>query len=368
MKRVVITGFETLTPYGLGINLIKENIENNIKAYYLSNIYIDGIFYPTGIIPADISDFVNRSIDRHIDRTMTEESKYAYHTINKMISEQDIQIDSNTGIVIANTIPNLIAIDRFTDNNITKYTGDIFKTFNNTIAFNIANAFNCRGPNISSASACATGLQSVILGYDMIRLGRTKSMICGGVETFSTGYMLDIFIKLGIASKTSCRPFSKDRDGTINSEGCGILFLEELEQAIKRNAIIYGEIIGTGMNCSNNISVSNTNSIYNCMNEAINEYFTNYNSIDNFNIDIINTHATGTIAGDANELEAIQMLESNNNITYNKLKYYKEYLGHTMAASGAVELAYSLYNDNFEYLLKNSFGLGGTNCSVLVRR
>lgn len=367
MKRVVITGFETLTPYGLGINLIKENIEKNIKAYNSSNTYINGIFYPTGVLDNTTSYFINRGIDRHIERTMTEESKYVYHTINKMISEQDIQIDSNTGISIANTIPNLNAIDRFTDNNITKYTGDIFKTFNNTIAFNIANAFNCRGPNISSASACATGLQSVIHGYDMIRLGRTKSMICGGVETFSAGYMLDIFIKLGIASKTGCRPFSKDRDGTINSEGCGILFLEELEQAIKRKAVIYGEIIGTGMNCSNNISVSDTNSIYNCMNEAINEYFTNYNSINNFNIDIINTHATGTIVGDINELEAIQMLETNN-ITYNKLKYYKEYLGHTIAASGAIELAYSLYNDNFEYLLKNSFGLGGTNCSILIRK
>lgn len=367
MKRVVITGFETLTPYGLGINLIKENIENNIKAYNFFNTYVNGVFYPTGVLDNTTSYFINQGIDRHVERTMTEESKYVYHTINKMVSEQDIQTDFNTGIAIANTIPNLNAINRFTDFNIIKYTGDIFKIFNNTIAFNIANAFNCRGPNISSASACATGLQSVIHGYDMIRLGRTKSMICGGVETFSAGYLLDIFIKLGIASKTSCRPFSNDRDGTINSEGCGILFLEELEQAIKRKAIIYGEIVGTGMNCSNNISVSDTNSIYNCMNEAINEYFTNYGNINNFNIDIINTHATGTIVGDANELEAIQMLESNN-ITYNKLKYYKEYLGHTMAASGAIELAYSLYNDNFEYLLKNSFGLGGTNCSILIRK
>jgi 3-oxoacyl-[acyl-carrier-protein] synthase II len=186
------------------------------------------------------------------------------------------------------------------------------------------------------------------------------------------------------------RPFDKKRCGIVCGEGAGMLFLESLESALKRNAKIYGEIIGLGTNTeTKSISHPSKECISECMSSALKNA-----NIQAQEIDFINAHATSTVAGDIEESKAIYDVFGSS-VWTNSLKGH---IGHTMAASGALELIAmldmmergavcgTLNLDNIDEqaltvkhfsgvkelkinaFVKNSFALGGTNCSLIVRR
>lgn len=356
--RVVITGLGVLSPFGNLKNTVKQ-IKNEYRCY--KNIYTNikintGIVqnYPTGLI------FNYKIDDNKFNKLANKADKFAYiatkEALNNYIPDSNL-----TGVAINSLLPSLINITTIQDyykynpQNIS--TGDFFKIFKNSTSFNIAQAFKLYGECFASSATCATSLQNIILGYRAILAGDVNMMICGGTEEYHE-YLTYMFYRLGIASKTECKPLADDRDGTIISEGAGIIILEELEHALQRNATIYGEIVGISTNCSDNILSATKESIKNCM------WWCNAKYLAKHNKDvIINAHATGTILGDNNELEVIKELFPNSEI-----RTYKQYLGHTMAANGAIELAIDLYNQDFKYILKNSFGLGGTNCSILIKK
>lgn len=354
-NRVVITGLGVLSPFGNLKDTIKSinnniNCYNNTKHYISINSEIYG--YPIGLVKSFDTN------NRKFNRLVNEADKFAYIAAKDALGVYRPPCQT-TGVAISSLLPGLCNISDiqkdFECNPQNIPTGNFFKVFKNSSSFNIAHELGLRGECISSSATCATSLQNIILGYRSILLGDMDMMVCGGTEEYHP-YLSYLFHRLGIASKTKCKPFADDRDGTIISEGAGVIILERLDHALYRKADIYGEIVGTNMNCSDSLTVSTKDSI----NECIYWCIARHNIPDR---DItVNAHATGTILGDKNELEAIKEL-----LPISKIRTYKQYLGHTMAASGAIELAIDLYKQNFKYLLKNSFGLGGTNCSILIK-
>lgn len=379
MKQVVITGMGAVTHFGYGVDVLVNGLLSPDEEPDKVNIEIAKD--KQIVLPAyKVDDFiVNSYIDNlanYIYKNTTRMSALASMAVDEALKEQnvwDYQLN-DVGISIASSLPSLEEYESLVDiiqNNPRRMsTSTIFRTLSNNVAFNIAKYLNIKGRVLSSSAACATSLQSIILGYEAIKLGKAKVMICGGSEEYHP-YLSQVFHKLGIASKTKCKPFEEDRDGIVVSEGAGIVILEELEYAVQRGATIYGQIVGTGQNFTNNAVFSSIGDIKNCMKEAVTESGINIAS----STVTVDAHATGTVIGDANELAAILDFEKEYNCKVT-IEAFKERLGHTMAACGVLELIAAIkmallapfqHSAYPELLVKNSFGIGGINTSLAVK-
>lgn len=363
-NRVVITGLGIVTPIGQSCDEVYKNILQNHSNFTPTTININPRkvkTYPVGYV--DDSRFDD--IKPEYAKIMSRSSVFAYHAAKAALQGNDCSKDKHRyGVSISSTLPsrmlsNSCEIER---------TGDIFQAMNNSAALGVAHALEFEGPCYSNASACASGLQSIITGYKAIRNNDASVMVCGGTEEYSD-YLLKIFDKLGIAAKQHCKPCDPSRDGTIVSEGAGIVVLESLKKAKRRNATIYGEIYSYGETfTTNNLGFSGTEAIYKCLEKTCSRHWFGWTTY-------LNLHATGTPLGDAQELAAVKKYEAYRNRAANvvefKLETFKEYLGHTMGASGAIELALSLWAHKDETrinIIKNSFGLGGTNTTLMIRK
>lgn len=357
-NRVVITGIGVVTPIGNSCIEVLDNINLRHSNFTPTTIHINPRktkTYPVGYVDDSTLDF----IEPEYEKVMNRAAKFAYHAAKDALRGNNYsRIKHKCGVSIASTLPNS---EIFSDTYEIQKTSDIFKSMNNSIAFSIANAYGFEGPCYSNSSACASGLQAIITGYKAIRDKEADVMICGGAEEYSD-YLLKIFDKLGIAAKHYCRPCDPSRDGTIVSEGAGIVVLESLQRAKRRKAHIYAEINNYAETFAvDNLAFSDKRSIYGCMSKACKYVYKNWTTY-------LNMHATGTFVGDDQELSAITQYETCHNIKFD-LETFKEHLGHTMGASGAVELALSLKkhdNETFINIVKNSFGLGGTNTTLAL--
>ena len=267
---------------------------------------------------------------------------------------------------------------------------------NHSCAANVSQVLRITGRILSPSAACSTGCQAVGYGYEMIASGRQQYMLCGGADEFhplTTG----TFDVLNAASKNfnaqphrTPRPFDRDRDGVVCSEGSGILLLESLESATSRGANILAEILGFAtVSDPSSIANPDTASIARCMGTALADA-----GLTPENIDYVNAHATATLQGDIAESEAIYELFGDR-VPVSSLKGH---LGHAMAASGSLELAAvvemlnrqcifpTLNLDNVDKacanighvqtlctagihtVVKNNFALGGVNSSLIMRR
>jgi 3-oxoacyl-[acyl-carrier-protein] synthase II len=229
----------------------------------------------------------------------------------------------------------------------------------------------------------------------MIAFGKQDYMLCGGSDEFHplTTFTFDLInaASKGFNSSPSQtpRPFDRDRDGIVCSEGCGILLLESLESAEERGADILAEIVGFA-STSNPLNIANPSaeSMVACMRKALFD-----GDIDPKHIDYVNAHATATVQGDIEESKAIYEVFGGD-VPVSSLKGH---IGHTMAASGSLELiatinmirknkiiptlnleniddlcdSINLFQDVEErpvkYALKNNFALGGVNSSLVLR-
>jgi 3-oxoacyl-[acyl-carrier-protein] synthase II len=262
--------------------------------------------------------------------------------------------------------------------------------------------YDFRGPNHSVVTACATGSHAIGDASRMIALGDADVMIAGGTEAAIS--------RLGIAGFVACkalstkfndqperasRPYDRDRDGFVMGEGAGIVVLEELEHAKARGAKIYAEVAGYGMSGDAyhiTAPAMDGNGAYRCMQAALKRA-----GISAHDVDYINAHGTSTPLGDEIELKAVERLMGNK---YNGLSMSstKSSIGHLLGAAGAVEAIFSILaiRDNVvpptinldnpsvdtdidlvplkarkkevNTVLSNSFGFGGTNASLIMRR
>ena len=260
--------------------------------------------------------------------------------------------------------------------------------------------FGFKGPNHSVVTACATGAHSIGDAAEMIKRGAAEIMIAGGSEA--------AVCKLGIAGfcaarslstkyndqpTKASRPWDKDRDGFVIGEGAGIVVLEDYENAKKRGAKIYAELIGYGMSGdAHHITTPSEDGSggFRAMSEAL-----KMSSVNSDEINYINAHGTSTLIGDDIELSAIMRLTGGNDKI--KISSTKSSIGHLLGAAGSVEAiitilsikhnivpaTLNLYNPshNFkvdlvphnsidhkvEIALSNSFGFGGTNAALLFK-
>ena len=207
-----------------------------------------------------------------------------------------------------------------------------FSCVSHTAALNLAQYFNVSGYVMATSAACASGLQAIGQGYDLIRLGEQDFVLCGGAEELHATVTGSFDILYATSSaynedpQATPRPFDKKRDGLVCGEGAGILLLEEYEHAKARKADIYAEVIGYHT-CGNGMHVSQSNkeAIIGCMRQALHK-----SGLGPQDIDYINAHATATLHGDVEEAQAVKEIFG----AKVPLSSLKGYLGHTLGASG----------------------------------
>ena len=400
-KRVVITGVGAVSPYGAGAGLLAENMlagKSGVKfnAELAENPDI------TSHISATVPEMDFSYIPRHFRRSMSKMSLFAAAAVKEALETAGFkEAPEGTSLFLGSTISSMDTWVNFSDKYKKKEldsvkTTVVFQVMNHSPLANIAQAYDIKGPGLGTCTACATGLINIGMAYLSIVSGFSDKVLCGGTDEYHP-IMTACFSIMNAASnkyndtpEQASRPFDADRCGIVCAEGCGILFVESLESALKRNANIYGEIIGFGTNTeTKSISHPSAESITECMNLAL----TNAALLAE-DIDFINAHATSTVSGDIEESKAISAVFGNNK----PVNSLKGHIGHTMAASGSLELIAMLdmmkrnqfaptlnlknvdpecssvkhlkQNENLRIntFMKNSFALGGTNCSLIIRR
>ncbi|MCB2183176.1 MAG: beta-ketoacyl-[acyl-carrier-protein] synthase family protein [Desulfobulbaceae bacterium] len=274
------------------------------------------------------------------------------------------------------------------------------RTVLNNPAGEITMNLGITGPHYSVGAACAAGNAALIQGVQMLRLGEIDLALCGGISecTDSFGIFASFKAQGALAEhsdpKMASRPFDRDRNGIVISEGGAVYVLERLDKALQRGARIYGEIAGYAMNSdARDFVLPYGPRQAECMRLALKRA-----NLAPEEIDIINTHATGTRQGDVEECRAVKEVFDDCNATY--INNTKSHIGHAMGAAGVLELAGNLpafddglvhptinldnldpdctlpnivshkpkQLDNVTTILNNSFGMVGINSVVIVRK
>lgn len=211
-----------------------------------------------------------------------------------------------------------------------------FKCASHSSAFNVANLLGINGVQLSPCSACASGLQSVGAAMEQIQLGKQDVMLAGGSDEATpavAGSFEQLFALAGgdVEPERASRPFDADRRGLVCGEGAGILVLEEYGHAVRRGAPLLLELTGYATNCSGvHVSQSDAVSIERCLKLALADA-----GLEPAGIDYVSAHATATVAGDREEAAALRNVFGGG-VPVSSLKGH---LGHTLGASGAIELA-----------------------------
>jgi 3-oxoacyl-[acyl-carrier-protein] synthase-1 len=275
-------------------------------------------------------------------------------------------------------------------------SGLIFQSMNSTVNMNMSSIFRLRGVNFSVSAACASGSHSVGLGYLLIKQGLQDVILCGGAQEVNT-FAMSSFDALGTFSKRvgepqkASRPFDRDRDGLVPSGGAAALVLEDYDHALQRGATILAEVAGYGFSSNGGgISEPSDDGSVTAMSRAMEAA-----GVTPADIDYVSAHATGTPQGDRFEAIALDRLFHGQRALISSTKGMT---GHECWMSGASELVYSalMMRDGFvapnyncenpdedsaklnlatktvempvRTVLSNSFGFGGTNSAVVLKR
>ncbi|PKO91675.1 MAG: beta-ketoacyl-[acyl-carrier-protein] synthase II [Betaproteobacteria bacterium HGW-Betaproteobacteria-1] len=272
-------------------------------------------------------------------------------------------------------------------------------TIINMISGNLSIMYGFKGPNVSIVTACTTGTHSIGDAARMIEYGDADVMIAGGAEAAITELSVGGFAAARALSTrnddpaTSSRPWDKDRDGFVIGEGAGVMVLEEYESAKKRGAKIYAELVGYGMSAdAYHMTAPNMDGPRRSMRNAMQNAGINPDQVQ-----FINAHGTSTPLGDANETNAIKAAFGDHakNLVVNSTK---SMTGHLLGGAGGLESVFTvlsihhqvspptinIFNQDpecdldfcantardmkIEYALKNNFGFGGTNGSLVFRK
>ena len=404
-KRVVITGMGIWSCLGTDIKTVKDSLFAGRSGIGLQQKRITYGYRSalTGIVEEPV--ITKQMIDRHTRAGMSEEARYAYMASRQAFEQSGIDDQylrqNEVGCIFGNdssakpVIEAAKIMDEKHDSAMLGY-GIIFQSMNSTVNMNLSTIFHLRGVNFTVSSACASGSHSIGLAYMMIKQGLQEMVLCGGAQE-TNYYSMASFDALGAFSvrmddpARASRPFDRDRDGLVPSGGAAALVLEDYDHAVARGANILAEVIGYGFSSNGGgISEPSDNGSVIAMSRAIKDA-----GVVLDDIDYINAHATSTRQGDMYEAIALNRLFHGQRALISSTKGMT---GHECWMAGASEVVYStiMMQNNFvapninfdnpdEYsekinitpttvetevnvVLSNSFGFGGTNSALVIRK
>ncbi len=416
MRRVVVTGIGMCSPLGYGVeHSWSQLIDSKSGIRQLTGFDITGLTSQVGgQIPEEGNQefFPEKVIEIKEEKKMEPFIKFALIAAKEAIQDSGWkparEIDSErTGVMIGSGIGGLDGIKKSAEN-LERSPRKISPFFIPSCLINLAAGHisikhNFKGPNHSVVTACASGAHAIGDSYRMISYGDADVMVAGGTESACTRFgiagfcaMRALSTKFNETPNKASRPWDKDRDGFVLSEGSGILVLEEYEHAIKRSAKIYAEVVGYGLTGDAfhpTAPAEDGSGGFRAMKMALENAKINADSID-----YINAHGTSTPLGDEIEYNAVKKLFENN-LDKIFMSSTKSSTGHLLGASGAIEAIFSIIslkdgvlpptlnldtpsNDCLDinliphqsivhkssFILSNSFGFGGTNVSLIFKK
>ena len=408
MNRVVVTGIGMVSSHGVGKDEIWPKIKEGTSGIdFLKRVDNSDLKTKFGGEIADnfkAEDFIDAKEARRSDVFI----RYAAAAAVLALKDSGFEISSKNEHLIGSYIGSGIGgIQTFVDNVIAyreKGPSRVSPFFVPSMVPNMAAGYvsifnNLKGPNCATATACAAGAHAIAYAAMNIQRGDAIAMIAGGAEAPLVHVAISGFNVMRAIStrnddpKAASRPFDRDRDGFVMAEGSGLVMLEEYEHAKKRGARIYAELIGSGMSGdAHHITSPSIDGPVICMEMALKN-----SGINPEDIDYINAHGTSTQQNDINETNAIKRVfgDYSQNLLISSTK---SITGHLLGAAGGLEagitslaltegivpptinldnpqegcdlnyIPHTSIDSKIKIALSNSFGFGGTNCTLIFKK
>jgi len=408
-SRVFITGYGAISPFGFGAEKMFAALYENRSAVVNIEEELGPRFQELNCkVAAPLCEPLNeKDIPRKFRRNMGPVAMLAYKACADALQHASVPEEKigspELGIVYSSSSGSPSSMEESfrvylsEDQRILPNSGSFFQIMSHTCSANVAHILGIKGLTYSVNSACASSTQAMGLAYELLKAGKQEIMVCGGAEEMHP-IVVSIFDLLQAASWTyndypmhTPRPFDSKRDGTVCGEGAGAVILETEESALRRQARVYGEIVGYHTNIDpTSMAQSSKEAIISCLQGALKSA-----NVQPHQIDYINAHATATLAGDISESQAIAEVFDGLDVPVSSLKGH---MGHTLAACGALETIATLEmmrrgelipSRNLDqpapetsglshvppggqkkrviHFMKNSFAFGGVNAVLIVK-
>lgn len=403
MRRVVVTGLGIVSSIGNNRDEVVDSLRNGRSGIVKAEDYVEMGFRSQVKGSVDIN--LEEHIDRRLRRFMGDGAAFNYIAMNQAIADAGLETTDisheRTGLIMGSGGPstsNQVEAADIARNKGIRRIGPYMvpRCMSSTNSANLSTAFQIKGISYSLSSACSTSAHCIGNAAEMIQWGKQDVMFAGGGEELHWTLSM-LFDAMGAMSakyndqpEKASRPYDTGRDGFIISGGGGVLVLEELERAKARGAKIYAEIAGYGASSDGDDMVAPSGEgAVRCMRQAL-------DTLKGQRVDYVNTHGTSTPVGDGTELQSIREVFGED---LPKISSTKSMTGHAQGAAGVTEAIYSLLmmdegflapsiniedpdpeaegipivrnkseDANINCVLSNSFGFGGTNCTLAMRR
>ncbi|MEC7552437.1 MAG: beta-ketoacyl-ACP synthase I [Pseudomonadota bacterium] len=402
MRRVAITGIGIVSCIGNSTADVSDSLKNGKSGISRADKYVE-LGFRSQIYGMPTLD-IEAAVDKRVRRFMGEGAAWNYVAMEQAIADAGLEendiINPMTGLIMGSGGPSTRTLIEAAD--ITRESGPkrigpfaVPKCMSSTNSATLATPFGIKGVNYSISSACATSTHCIGNAAEMIQWGKQDVVFAGGGEALEWS-LSSLFDAMGAMSSkyndtptSASRAYDKNRDGFVIAGGAGVLVLEEMERAQKRGAKIYAEIAGYGATSDGHDMVQPSGEgAIRCMEMAMKDL--------DVPVDYINPHATSTPVGDTKEIEALRKVFG---ADCPPISATKSLTGHSLGAAGVQEAIYSLLmmqddfiaasahieqldpdfadmpivqetreNAGLNCILSNSFGFGGTNGSLVMKR
>jgi 3-oxoacyl-[acyl-carrier-protein] synthase II len=413
LKRVVVTGLGAITPLGKTLTETWEGLVNG-KSGAGPITHFDASKFKTQFA-CEVKNFdPTQYFDRKEARKLDRYAQFALIAADEAIADSGMEIEkldlNKVGVIFSSGIGGITTFQEEVEN----YDAERGPRFNpffipkmiaDIASGHISMKYGFRGPNFAVVSACASSTNAIADAFNYIRLGKANAIVTGGAEASITSAGVGGFNAMNALStrndspETASRPFSVSRDGFVMGEGAACLILEELEHALARGAKIYCEVAGTGLSAdAYHLTATHP--------EGLGAKLVMENALEDAqmkpeDIDYINVHGTSTPVGDISEVKAIKEVFGEHAKKLN-ISSTKSMTGHLLGATGALEAAACIlaikegivpptinfaegdedpeidYTLNYTFnkaqkreinaALSNTFGFGGHNASMIVKK